>query len=152
MRDLVEGDGDEVLEMYAPVIRLTPSGNTAEDIARTSTDFHRVRHALEQQGVNVIESPNKLTADGGVKHSDDQRLMIRLALTCTRLKPDFLVLVAADGDYAPLVWGLREEGIRTKLISDEDSLAPELKSAVYSCSNVHAVVKEASEKFSEKKR
>ena len=66
LRDLVEGEGDDVLEMYAPVIRLTPSGDTAEDIARTSTDFHRVRHALEQQGVNVIESPNKLTAHGGV--------------------------------------------------------------------------------------
>src|SRR5262249_44269411 len=69
-----------------------------------------------------------LTHDGrpAVKSSDDQVLMIRLALTCMRLKPDFLVLVAADGDFAPLVMGLREEGVRTEIVADADALANDL--------------------------
>ena len=122
LRDLVEGDGDEVLEMYAPVLRLIPASDHSDDVAKSQL------------------------AGDGVKHSDDQRLMIRLALMCTRLKPDFLVLIAGDGDYAPLVWGLREEGIRAKLISVPDALANDLRDAVYSVSNVHAVIKAALEK------
>lgn len=140
LRDLVEEGGNHVLEIFAPVIRMTPLNESAEAIAKSSLDFHNVRRALEAQGVNVIEAPSK-PSGYGVKHSDDQRLMIRLALSCTRLKPDFLVLVAADGDYAPLVWGLREEGIRTKLISDPGSLAHELRSAVYSVSSLFNVMK-----------
>lgn len=140
LRDLVEEDNNhQVLDIFAPVIRMTPVDSTPEAIAKASQDFHRVRRALESQGVNVIEAPSK-PSGSGVKHSDDQRLMIRLALACTRLKPDFLVLVASDGDYAPLVWGLREEGIRTKLISDPHNLASELRAAVYSLSSLHSVL------------
>lgn len=142
VRDYIEGKENDVVEMYTTVIRQTPTSSSAEDVAKAAQDFHRVRRALEAQGANVIECPMKQT-DRGPKHSDDQRLMIRLALTCTRLKPDFLVLVAADGDYAPLVWGLREEGIRTKLITDETRLAPELRSACYSVSDVFKVVENA---------
>jgi hypothetical protein len=139
LRDLVEEGGDQVLDIFAPVIRMTPVDSSPEAIAKASQDFHRVRRALESQGVNVIEAPSKPSGIG-VKHSDDQRLMIRLALVCTRLKPDFLVLVATDGDYAPLVWGLREEGIRTKLISDPHNLASELRAAAYSVSSLNSVL------------
>ncbi len=43
-------------------------------------------------------------------------------------------------------WGLREEGIRTKLISEPDALANDLRDAVYSVSNVRAVIKAALER------
>lgn len=140
LRNLVEEDNHhQVLDIFAPVIRMTPLDGSAEAVAKSSLDFHRVRRALESQGVNVIEAPSKPSGTG-IKHSDDQRLMIRLALACARLKPDFLVLVASDGDYAPLVWGLREEGIRTKLISDPHNLASELRAAAYSVSSIFSVL------------
>lgn len=138
--DFLEQDGDEVIEIFAPAVRLPPFSSSEADIGKSYSGFLRYADGLRQQGVNVIEAPAKRAGDG-VKHSDDQRLMIKLALTCMRLKPDFLILVAADGDYAPLVWGLREEGIRTKLITDPSSLAPELKAAAYSTSNIFNIVK-----------
>ncbi|MBL8587638.1 MAG: NYN domain-containing protein [Methylobacteriaceae bacterium] len=138
--NFLEENGDEVLDIFAPAIRMPPTGATAEDIARSYEGFIRYSEALRQQGVHVIEAPAKRNAEGGVKHSDDNRLMIRLALACMRLRPDFLVLIAADGDYAPLVWGLREEGIRTKLITDPAALASDLRAAVYSISNIFNVL------------
>lgn len=142
LRMLIEGDGDEVVEMYSTVIRQLPRSSAAEDVAKATEDFQRVRRAYERQGVSVIECPVKQAGDS-IKQSDDQRLMIRLALTCTRLKPDFLVLVAADGDYAPLVWGLREEGIRTKLIASPENLSHDLRDASYSVSDLFKVVERA---------
>ena len=104
--------------MYAPVVRFLPKNFTAEAVLESYQGYERVKQALERQVINPIQSPAKPSGEGS-KHSDDQGLMIRLALVCTRLKPDFLVLVAADGDYAPLVWGLREEGIRTLPVTEE---------------------------------
>ena len=133
--NFLEENGDEVLDIFAPAIRMPPATTGDSDIARSYEGFIRYSDALRQQGVNVIEAPARRNSEGALKHSDDQRLMIRLALSCMRLRPDFLVLVAADGDYAPLVWGLREEGIRTKLITDPAALASDLRAAVYSVSN-----------------
>jgi len=138
--NFLEESGDEVLDIFAPAIRMPPATMNDADIARSYEGFIRYSEALRQQGVNVIEAPAKRAAEGAVKHSDDNRLMIRLALSCMRLRPDFLVLVAADGDYAPLVWGLREEGIRTKLITDPAACASDLRAAVYSVSNIFNVL------------
>jgi hypothetical protein len=144
---LIEQDGDEVLDMFAPVVRFPPQSDDPLDILKTFEDTKRVSHALEQQGVHVIEAParqmrDKVTGREWTKHSDDQQLMIRLALVCARLKPDFLVLVAADADYAPLLWGLRNEGIRTKLITDPSNVSPELEKAAYSVSNLFSVLQQ----------
>ena len=141
---LIERDGDEVLDIFAPVVRFPPQSDDPVDVLKSFEDTQRVTHALEQQGVNVLEAPARQMRDKTgrewVRHSDAHRLMIRLALTCARLKPDFLVLVAADGDYAPLVWGLRGEGIRTKLITDLTCVSPELEAACYSVSNLFNVL------------
>ena len=144
-QDFIAGDQDEVIEMFAPVIRFPPQSLQIEDVVAATTAFTKMCFALQEQGVNVIEAPARLVRHTQeVKHSDDQRLMIRLALTCARLKPDFLVLVAADGDYAPLVWGLREEGIRTKLISDPSVLSSELRNSSYSVSDLYNVLHQLS--------
>lgn len=140
-QDFIAGDSDEVVEVFAPVIRFPPASQQMEDVVAADSAFSKMAFALREQGVNVIEAPARLIRQTNeVKHSDDQRLMVRLALTCVRLKPDFLVLVAADGDYAPLVWGLREEGIRTKLITDPQVLSPDLRISVFSISDLHNVL------------
>ncbi|MDE2578631.1 MAG: NYN domain-containing protein [Hyphomicrobiales bacterium] len=140
--DFLEEKNNEVLEIFAPAIRLPAQPrNPGDPVHSDNEKFYNYRAALELQGVNVIEAPAKWSGTF-LKHSDDQRLMIRLALTCMRLKPDFLVLVAADGDYAPLVWGLREEGIRTKLITDTTGVARELRAAAYSISDIFNILQQ----------
>lgn len=141
LRALIEGERDEVLDMFVPAVRFPPKDDSLQATAESYDNYFRFARALEQEGAHVIEAPAKVFR-GEVKHSDDQRLMIRLALVCARLKPDFLALLAADGDYAPLVWGLREEGIRTKLITDFASLAPDLRRAAYSVSSFHNVLEQ----------
>ena len=139
--DFIAGEHDEVIEVFAPVIRFPPQSSALEDVTAADGAYSKMAFALREQGVNVIEAPARLIRQTNeVKHSDDQRLMIRLALTCARLKPDFLVLVAADGDYAPLVWGLREEGIRTKLITDPQVLSPDLRISAFSISDLGNVL------------
>ncbi len=143
---LIEREGGDVLDIFAPVVRFPPQSDDPLDQLKSFEDTQRVSHALAQQGVHVIEAPARQMRDKSgrewLKHSDDQRLMIRLALVCARLKPDFLILIAADGDYAPLVWGLRQEGIRTKLITDPANLSPDLEAAAYSVSNLFSVLQQ----------
>ena len=55
--------------------------------------------------------------------------MIKTLALCLRLKPDFLTLFAGDGDYAPLVWELRDAGIRTEVVGR--NVAGELQEAAY---------------------
>jgi uncharacterized LabA/DUF88 family protein len=48
------------------------------------------------------------------------------------LRPDFFVLLAGDGDFAPLVWALRAEGIRTEVVASVSNLASDLRRAAFS--------------------
>ena len=136
-RDFVAGDSDQVVEMFVTAHQPPALSDDPEEIARLASTSQRLIHALQEQGCRVLPAPAKrtphLTADGrpALKSSDDQVLMIRLALTCMRLKPDFLVLVAADGDFAPLVMGLREEGVRTEIVADADALASDLRRVAF---------------------
>lgn len=92
----------------------------------------RVQHALEESGARVIPAPAKRQPDGGFKQSDDQRLVIATLSAALRLRPDFLVLAAADGDFAPMVWALRDAGIRTEVLARPQMLASDLRRAAYS--------------------
>ena len=64
--------------------------------------------------------PAKRLKDGGFKQSDDQRLVIATLSLALRLRPDFVVLAAGDGDFAPMVWELRNEGIRTEVLGERE--------------------------------
>ena len=136
-RDYVAGDEDQVLDMITALHRPPSSNDTAEEVARTAQQNARITYALEMSGCRVIPAPAKktpeVTADGRcvLKRSDDQVLMIELALVCMKLRPDFLTLVGADGDLAPLVAGLRREGVRTEVVADSDALASDLKRVAY---------------------
>ena len=125
------GDSD-VLEHMATVVRMVAQDDSPEAIAEVTERFNNKCHALQMSGVTVIESPAKRTPDGGYKQSDDQRLVIATMSRCFRLRPDFLVLVAADGDYAPMVEELRREGIRTEVVASPANLASDLKKVAWS--------------------
>ncbi len=132
-RDLVSGDeGVDVVETLVTIVKRVPEDDSAASVATVASQVDRIQYALEMKGCRVIICPAKPDSQGGFKQSDDQRLMITTLSTCLKLRPDFLVLVAADGDYAPMVWELRYEGIRTEVVATQNALAAELKRASYS--------------------
>lgn len=131
MRTLIAGDGVDLIETVVTLVERVADDN-AESIASNRVNFTRKQHALEDAGARVIRAPAKRLPDGGFKQSDDQRLMIATLSLALRLRPDFLVLAAADGDFAPMVWELRDVGIRTEVLARPQMLASDLRRAAYS--------------------
>ena len=130
-REVVQGDdGVDLLESLVFIVKHVPASDSPEDIATTSEQTERLSYALEMNGWRTIICPAKRSGDG-YKQSDDARLVIESLALCLRLRPDFFVLFAGDGDFAPLVWALRAEGIRTEVVASPANLASDLRRAAY---------------------
>lgn len=132
LRSFVElcGQGDvDVIEVLCTLQKRVPENDSAEAVAEVNMQFEKKRYALEMQGASVIACPAKRSqsSQSGFKQSDDQRLMITTLIMAMKLRPDFVTLVAADGDYAPMVEALRREGIRTEVVASPSMLASDLK-------------------------
>ena len=110
-------------------MKRVPESDSPEAIATNQEQYDRKVYALEMSGAKVVECPAKRSGNtqSGFKQSDDFRLMVATMLTCMKLKPDFLVLVAGDGDYRAMVEGLRSEGVRTEVIAPISNLASDLR-------------------------
>ena len=119
----------DVIEVLCTLQKRVPENDSAEAVAEVNQQFDNKRYALEMSGARVIECPAKRSQNSpsGYKQSDDQRLMITTLTLAMKLRPDFLMLVAADGDYAPMVEELRKEGIRTEVVASPSMLASDLK-------------------------
>ena len=122
-----EHDKVDVIECLVPLVRRVPEDDSAEALSRVTQAFISKQYALQMSGARVIEAPSKPAGNNGYKQSDDQRLMLTTLLLAMKLKPDYVTLFAADGDFAPMVEMLRTEGIRTEIVSPMDILAGELK-------------------------
>ena len=131
IRELIAGDGVDLIETVVTLVERVPD-ETPESIAANKVNFTRIQHALEEAGARVIPAPAKRQPDGGFKQSDDQRLVIATLSYALRLRPDFVVLAAADGDFAPMVLALREAGIRTEILARAQMLASDLRRAAFS--------------------
>lgn len=123
-----QGDVD-ILEVLCTLQKRVPENDSPEAVAEVNKQFENKRYALEMLGARIIECPAKRSQNSpsGYKQSDDQRLMITTLTLAMKLRPDFVTLVAADGDYAPMVEALRMEGIRTEVVAHPDMLASDLK-------------------------
>jgi uncharacterized LabA/DUF88 family protein len=128
----VIAEGSDVIETLYTVQKRVPENDSAEAVATVSAQIDNKCHALEMIGAKAIVCPAKRVQDGSFKQSDDQLLQIKTLSICMRLKPDFLTLVSGDDDHAPLIWELREHGIRTEVIAPEDMLGSQLRRASYS--------------------
>ena len=126
------GNGADVIETLYTVQKRVPENDSAEAVATVSAQVDNKRYALEMIGAKTIVCPAKRVQDGSFKQSDDQLLQIKTLSICMRLKPDFLTLVSGDDDHAPLIWELREHGIRTEVIAPDDMLGSQLRRACYS--------------------
>lgn len=131
-RELVQGDdGVDLLESLIFIGKPVPNSDSPEDVAAAAEHVERICYALEMNGWRTIVCPAKRSGEG-FKQSDDARLVIESLSLCLRLRPDFFVLFAGDGDFAPLVWALRAEGIRTEVIASSANLASDLRRAAFS--------------------
>jgi len=129
----------DVIETIVTVVKKVAQDDSAEAIATVASQVERAQYALEMKGCRVIVCPAKRTPDGSYKQSDDQRLMITTLSTCLKLRPDFLVFVGADGDYAPMLWELRTEGVRTEVAAVREGLASDLMRVAYNIIDLAAV-------------
>lgn len=131
LREVVEGDdGVDLVESLIFIAKPVPSSDSPEDVAAVSEQTERLSYALEMHGWRTVVCPAKRSGEG-FKQSDDARLVIESLALCLRLRPDFFVLFAGDGDFAPLVWALRAEGIRTEVVASPANLASDLRRAAY---------------------
>lgn len=124
--------GADVIETLYTVQKRVPENDSAEAVATVAAHVESKVYALERNGARTIICPAKRMPDGGFKQSDDQLLQIKTLSLCLRLKPDFLTLVSGDDDHAPLIWELRDNGIRTEIVAVEDMLGSQLRRAAYS--------------------
>lgn len=122
-----EGDVD-VIETLVTLPERQPENDTPEAVAKAHVQHVNKRNALQLSGARVIECPSKRSQStpSGFKQSDDQRLMLTTLMLAMKLRPDFVMLFAADGDFAPMVELLRQEGIRTEVVASPTMLASEL--------------------------
>jgi uncharacterized LabA/DUF88 family protein len=139
VREVIAGDDVDVIETLVTLVERVADDNP-EAIATNKQNFTRKQHALEEAGARVIRAPAKRLPDGGFKQSDDQRLVIATLSLALRLRPEFVVLAAADGDFAPMVWELRNEGIRTEVLARPQMLASDLRRAAYSVIDIDDVL------------
>jgi uncharacterized LabA/DUF88 family protein len=131
-RSVVEAEDDvDLLESLVFVVKPVPASDSPEDVATASEQTERMSYAMEMNGWRTVICPAKRSGEG-YKQSDDARLVIESLALCLRLKPDFFVLFAGDGDFAPLVWALRAEGIRTEVVASAANLASDLRRAAFS--------------------
>ena len=128
LKALCESDGVDIVEMLVTLPERLPNDESPEEIARVHTNLINKRVALQMNGARVIDCPTKKSASlpSGFKQSDDARLMLMTLTQALKLRPDFVLLFAADGDFAPMVEVLRGEGIRTEVVASHDMLASEL--------------------------
>lgn len=119
-------DEVDVLEVLVSLVKRVAEADSPEAIAANEQNFRRISDALEMKGARVIACP-ATPQGGGFKQSDDQRLVVATLATCLDLRPDYLILVAGDGDFAPLVEELRLRGVRTEVVGDYASVASELR-------------------------
>src|SRR5665213_3000363 len=60
LRDYLERNGDQVLDMYAPVIRYPPRDSSPAEILDKYQNYTKVAEALAWNGLTVIECPSTM--------------------------------------------------------------------------------------------
>ena len=139
----------DIIETLVPLIRRVPSDETDESVSKVTQAFNKKQFALQMSGARVIECPSKISSSSasGYKQSDDQRLMLTTLMLAMKLRPRYLMLFAADGDFAPLVEVLRGEGIRTEIVAPLDTLASELKRHATRVIDYDAMLREIRQRY-----
>lgn len=120
-------EGRELIEMVI-YVGLPPARERFEEQRKTKEKFI---YWAKSQGFLVVAREGKAKGDDYENNVDVVMAMdaIELAL---EVKPDIVVLVTGDSDFAYLAEKLRRRGMRVEVASVEQSLGTELKNAANS--------------------
>lgn len=120
-------EGRELIEMVI-YVGLPPSRERFEEQRKTKEKFV---YWAKANGFLVVAKEGKAKGDDYETNVDIVMAMdaIELAL---EVKPDIVVLVTGDSDFAYLAEKLRRRGMRVEVASVEQSLGSELKNAANS--------------------
>ncbi|UQZ89271.1 NYN domain-containing protein [Deltaproteobacteria bacterium Smac51] len=130
-RDYLEnqvGDDRQLVEMVI-YVGLPPA--TPEWMEKREAKRHYI-HWLRSQGFMVYEKSGQPRANGWYKANVDVIMAIDAIDLSLRIKPDTVVLVTGDADFAHLATTIRREGIKVEVASVPQTLSSELKTSASS--------------------
>lgn len=118
----------ELVEMVI-YVGLPPA--TPEWMEKREAKRHYI-HWLRSQGFLVYEKSGQPRANGWYKANVDVIMAIDAIDLSLRIRPDTVVLVTGDADFAHLALTIRREGIKVEVASVPQTLASELKTSANS--------------------
>ena len=84
-------------------------------------------HRLRQHGFLVRSKVGQLLPNGRLKCDLDLEMALDVQEFVARTRPDIVILVTGDGDFAPLVQRLRLQGVRVEVASTPGSVSASLR-------------------------
>ncbi len=130
-RDYLEkgvGPDRELVEMVI-YVGLPPA--TPEWMEKREAKRHYI-HWLRSQGFMVYEKSGQPRANSWYKANVDVIMAIDAMDLSLRIKPDTVILVTGDADFAHLALTIRREGIKVEVASVPQTLSSELKTSASS--------------------
>lgn len=101
----------------------------------------RFLHWLEGEGFLIVKKYGRPTTQQNYKANVDLMMAIDATELSVDIRPDTVVLVTGDGDFAFLASKLRRRGIRVEVAAFEDNLGEDLKVAANHVIDLSRVVK-----------
>src|SRR5664280_1497890 len=84
----------------------------------------------------------KVRPDGSLKCDLDVEMVLGVVDYVTHTKPDTVLLVTGDGDFAPLAQWLRTRGIRVEIASTQGSISQDLQESANGYINLREAIEE----------
>lgn len=84
-------------------------------------------HRLRQHGFLIRSRPGQLLPNGRLRCNFDLEMALDVQEFVARTRPDIVVLVTGDGDFAPLAQRLRLQGVRVEVASTPGSVSATLR-------------------------
>jgi uncharacterized LabA/DUF88 family protein len=130
-RDYLESYGNQPRNLVEMVVYvgLPPATNEWSD--RRESKRHYI-HWLKSQGFLVYEKNGQARNGGWYKANVDVIMAIDAMDLSLRIKPDTVILVTGDADFAHLALTIRREGIKVEVASVPQTLSTELRSSANS--------------------
>ena len=129
-RDFLEqhGPNREIVEMVI-YVGLPPA--IAEWHEKREAKRHYI-HWLRSQGFLVYEKSGQPRTNGWYKANVDVIMAIDAIDLSLRIRPDTVILVTGDADFAHLALTIRREGIKVEVASAPQTLSSELRTSASS--------------------
>ena len=127
-RDYLAGYGDSPRELVEMVVYAGLPPATSEWIERRHAKRSYLQH-LKSMGLMVFEKTGQPRGNGSYKANVDVVMAIDAMDLTQRIRPDIVVLVTGDADFAHLALTIRRQGIRVEVAALPHTLSGELRAS-----------------------